>query len=141
MDYKKTIKGRITRKKADVLLKELLKRVEIVNKQKHWPNIIKKVHVFGSYINTTKEKIGDLDVMIVTDRKKNWDVLDKKYIAEQRKIKKFKSFIDQLFCPSEDMLKFIKNRSRGISLCGDRLNDFLKLDPKFKYKTVYDKEN
>lgn len=58
-----------SRTAADRVLNNLLDKIKVANKREDFIYRITKVVLFGSYINSTKEKIGDLDIAIYVDLK------------------------------------------------------------------------
>jgi hypothetical protein len=61
-------RGRIYRATADRLIQDLLKRVDRVNANPDYLCTVSKLWVFGSYL-TTRDKIGDIDLVVEFDRK------------------------------------------------------------------------
>ena len=127
--YKTTLKGNslslasaakpLTRKTAERKLSEFMSRVKNVNSQESYLYKVSKVLIFGSYLSE-KDRINDIDIAV--------EVLPKFESEEQQNRnqnftdeamdngKRFSSFIDQLFYPEMEVLKYLKSRSRAISL-------------------------
>ena len=94
--------------------------------------------LFGSYLNKNNEDFGDIDLAVELERK----IKDKKSFddAKQEIINKavengkvFSNIVDELFYPEYLVFKFLKNRSRYISL--HRIEQVSML--KTSYKEVY----
>jgi predicted nucleotidyltransferase len=60
---------------ADRLIQELLDRVDTVNADSYFLSVVSKLWVFGSYLST-KEKIGDVDLVVKLERKDIPDWVD-----------------------------------------------------------------
>ena len=129
ISYSITIKGNsfamasfakpITRKTATKKVEELLVRVKEVNNCDDFLFKVKQVAIFGSYLSD-KEKLGDIDVNIIMEEKFSKDIQKKKGENQINKAYKegkvFNSFIDQLFYPLNKTCKFIKCKSKALSL-------------------------
>ena len=58
-----------SRKTAKMVLKNIKKRIQEVNQNDEFIYKVNKAVLFGSYINSTKEKIGDLDIALYVELK------------------------------------------------------------------------
>lgn len=110
----------LLRVSADKRLKEFLDRVEEVRRDPYYLYRVHRVILFGSYL-TSKDRINDIDLCVsLTVKEKDKDKQDR--LREQRveetlrRGKVFKSFIDRLTWPETEVLKFLKAKSRSISL-------------------------
>jgi predicted nucleotidyltransferase len=128
--WKNTIRGNalagataarpLLRGSADKRLNEFLERVEEVQTNPYYLYKVSRVILFGSYL-TSKERINDIDLcvgLVVKEKDKDkQDRLRERRVTEAlRRGKTFKSFIDRLTWPEAEVLKFIKAKSRSISL-------------------------
>lgn len=59
----------VPRSKADQMLLDLRNRAEMVNLDPDYTWRVSKLVVFGSYLDKSKDKLGDVDVMVKLDRK------------------------------------------------------------------------
>lgn len=148
--YKTTLKGNslalasaakpLRRKTAKRKLAEFIERVQTVNSDEYYLYKVAKVILFGSYL-TDKDRINDIDVAVEVlpkfekdeQRKRN-----KKRIKEAEKNGKwFSSFLDELLYPEMEVLKFLKSRSRAISLHSST-DDILEL---VEQKVIYEEND
>ena len=114
-----TARKPINRKTADRLLKEFLERVREVN-DGNYAYRVKQVIIFGSYLSDSPT-LGDIDLSLVLEKRYNNaeqnNKLEKERInAAHQRGKTFKTYLEQLFWPHEEVLKYLKNRSPSISL-------------------------
>ncbi|GAB2566861.1 nucleotidyltransferase domain-containing protein [Spirosoma areae] len=108
------------REKATALLNELLGRVHAANQSTVFTYTITKVVVFGSYLNADVNELSDLDIGVTITPKygtqqgqKNMEYL--RYVHNQgRSIPS--DTLGQFSLARRDVLTFLKNRSRYLSL-------------------------
>lgn len=112
----------IKRTTADRLLTDIQKRVLEVNESDVFAYRVSKLAVFGSYL-TDKEMLGDLDVGVELEPR--FDDSKQQQAFEKARIhqvildgRQFGIFMEQLFWPQEEIMRFLKNRSTGISIHG-----------------------
>jgi predicted nucleotidyltransferase len=110
----------LLRASADKRLKEFIERVEEVRTNPHYLYKVRRVILFGSYL-TSKDRINDIDLcvsLVVKEKdKEKQDRLREQRIEEAlRQGKSFKTFVDRITWPQVVVLKFIKAKSRSISL-------------------------
>ena len=109
----------LTRKTATRKFDEFMARVHEVNANPYYLYKIKKVVLFGSYL-TEREKVNDIDVAVEVgpkyeaDEQKERDKQRRK--AAQDQGRRFSNFVDEMFWPEIEVMKFLKSRSRAISL-------------------------
>lgn len=110
----------ITRATADKKLSEFLERVKVVNQNDIYAYKVKQVLVFGSYLSN-KERISDVDIAIELVPREN--DRERQTAIERERIKEahqhgrcFNHFLDELLWPRQEVLKFLKSRSRSISI-------------------------
>jgi hypothetical protein len=137
--YVKTTKGnaianvsfgpRMSRAKADSLLKDICARAEEVNLSDSFIHRVEKIWVFGSY-TTEAPDLGDLD-LVVEDRFKaelgdrNEVLAD--YIANSGR--QLRGILDRLAYPTQEVLRHLKKRSRHISFHDKSQLELLKVTP------------
>lgn len=108
----------LSRKRAIELIELLKKRAEELNEDTRIPKQITRLAVFGSFINSTKEKLGDLDILVELKLKNGYtyenvtyffdiygDELDLKEAGEAR-----------LFACYNYIFKNLKKNSKALSL-------------------------
>jgi len=110
----------LLRKTADKKLEEFLERVHELNSNERYPYKVTKVILFGSYI-TDKERINDVDIGFeYTQKSKDEDEFKRMCELSVQKAKEhgkqLTTYMDQLYWPYQEMLLFLKSRSRVISL-------------------------
>lgn len=110
----------IHRKTAGRLLKEFMERVNYVNENDNYAYKVIKVIIFGSYLSDN-ERLNDIDIAIELAPKEKDE--NKQRQKEQERVlnavkngRSFSSYCDQIFWPSVEVLLFLKNHSRSISL-------------------------
>ena len=59
-----------------------LERIKQYNTDADNPLYVKKAVVFGSYINSDKEMLSDLDIALAWEIRKNWMVWEEKHLDE-----------------------------------------------------------
>jgi len=111
----------INKEKADKIIKEILQRVEEINTNGNYLLKVKKLLIFGSYLNPQSKDYGDIDFAFELERKiDNYDEYEKtrkKYICELMKNnKKFPTFDSELNYPRKAVLLKLKNKCQYISL-------------------------
>lgn len=109
---------RLKRKTADRLVRELLERVRGVN-EGPYAFRVSRVRVFGSYLSDA-ETLGDID--LVVELQSLASDLDQRIELENARIRAaiaagrtFKRFVDEVAWPEQEVLQFLKNRSRYLS--------------------------
>lgn len=110
----------LTRKTADKKLKEFLDRVHAVNDNPELAYRVHKVAVFGSYL-TEKERINDIDIAVElvhreADPHKCQAIKEARINKAIENGRHFATFIDEVIWPYNEILLFLKARSRAISL-------------------------
>lgn len=129
----------ITRKTADKKLAEFLDRAKIVNSSSDYLCRIKKIAIFGSYLSDN-EKINDIDLDVKLESKfsnlpqKEISEITRKHVEKaKRNGKRFNTYPEELAWAALEVLKFLKSRSRALSIhSGD---DILK---QVKHKILFD---
>lgn len=105
------------RETADKVLKNVLDKIKEVNKDKDFIYYIKKAIIFGSYINSNNEKIGDLDIALYLELKDKTISEEKQNCDRCKKAGKgYQPFIMQLLYGKEEIFKFIKDNKKILEL-------------------------
>lgn len=111
----------INREKADRIFQEFMKRVEEVNNDDFYLYRVRKLLLFGSYLNPNNPDYGDIDIAFDLERKiENNDTFlecNRKLVRDAKeKGKSFSSFLDEMFYSKNLVLLKLKNRNHYISL-------------------------
>lgn len=140
--------SRTTAKKA---LDNVIIKIKEANERKDFLYRITKAILFGSYINSTKEKIGDLDIAIYVELKnKSIPEIEQNQIRAREKCYGLPTIL-QFIYGKEEVFKFIKDRKRILELHDGIMVDYeskKRNEPTSyiyfdKYKIIYEeaKEN
>jgi len=128
----------LSRDKADLLLKELLERVEEVNRNSDYAFRVQSVKVFGSYLSD-KMVLGDLDVSIKLEKRYEGEAMERK---EEERIslafasgRSFPNYVEEIFWPNREVMLKLKTKKKGLSI-HDEASD--KVTMLTEYKTVYE---
>jgi DNA-binding MarR family transcriptional regulator len=115
----------IKRKTADRIVADFLHRVEQVNMSKDYAYRVARVVAFGSYV-TDRPDLGDIDIAIELSGKwlsTQWAAggtydswTQPRRDAAVKDGRQLSSMVDYVNWPSTEVLLFLKNRSRAISL-------------------------
>lgn len=111
----------IHRKTADKILAAFLDRVWEVNNNPDLLYTVEQVRVFGSYLRSEVERLGDLDIAIkmvfreekVLPGEQSTDTMLRRARAADRR---FSSYAEQLYWPETEIHLFLRNGSKSISL-------------------------
>jgi predicted nucleotidyltransferase len=108
------------RAKAEQKLNEFLERVKKVNEEDYFLFEVKKVVLFGSYISS-KESVNDIDIAIelvckVTNRGRYEELARDRVKEAHQNGRTFSNSLDEIFWPQTEVRRYLKARSRVISL-------------------------
>ena len=111
----------ITRKTAEAALTHFLERVNCVNSDDRFLARVTRVIVFGSYLRTDLDRLGDVDVAVeLAPKQSNRNrlrELNYQRVAEfQRKGHRFSGVLEREVWWQLETFHFLKGRSRSISL-------------------------
>lgn len=115
-----TAAGAIRRETADRVFAEFLSRVEEVNNNPYYLYRIKTVILFGSYLESVGP-VGDIDLAIELVPKEgdagkaSRKMMQRGKEAEERG-RRFSTFMERLLFASTEVWRFLKSRSRTLSL-------------------------
>ncbi len=112
--------SRMSRAKAEKLLKGVLDRVAEINERADLLHWVTEVRVFGSYLTETDD-LGDLDLAIKLERRPvkgtgSHPWADACLEMARRSGKTFSNFVDELQYPETLVWRHIKNRVPHLSL-------------------------
>lgn len=105
----------ISRSTADKLLSGAVERARAFNADPSKLATILRLRVFGSYVTTSEDHLGDLDLAISIERRGRIEAREAVTYARASG-KNFPSYMEELFWPTREPYVVVKNRSRGISL-------------------------
>ncbi len=110
----------IHRATGEERLAQFLERVRVLNADDKWAYRVTKVVVFGSYL-TTKSRLGDVDLAIQfkprPQYRDQWaEVLLAQAETAARRGTRFSTFVDRLGWAQREAKRFLKSRSRALSL-------------------------
>src|SRR5215471_506371 len=101
-------------------LEEFLTRVQTVNHDPYYLYRVERVVLFGSILSH-QDTVGDIDVAIELQPKRanreEHAAVEKARIAEaEQSGRRFQNIVDKLFWPQHEIRRYLKSRSRAISL-------------------------
>lgn len=118
----------ITRKTADRLVAEMVERAKAYNADPTKPCFVQRLRIFGSYLDTAVDPLGDVDVeLALGQRTTDPQELLRYGTASGRS---FSTFTDHLLWPRKEAALILKNRSTAINITMediDQLTDKAKI--------------
>lgn len=105
-----------SRETAKRVLENVVQRIKEVNENKEFIYKITKAVLFGSYINSTKDKVGDLDIALYAELKDKSIPEVEQNIARARNSYNYIPFILKFIYGKEEVFKYIKNKKRVLEL-------------------------
>jgi hypothetical protein len=122
---------------AEKQLQGIIERAQTYNADPTKVRTVTQLIVFGSYLNSEQETLGDLDVAYNIVHRFQDDEFDKKEKEfHANSDRRFSSFFEQLSWPDTELHLYLKNRSSMISLTGEDITRFT-----YRYQRVYDVES
>jgi predicted nucleotidyltransferase len=121
----------ISRPTAARLLAEVIERARSYNADPARLLTITEIVVFGSYLDPSISRLGDLDLALSTVRRdtNRQRYVDKVLEYARASGRSFSAFHDQLFWPARELRMILKNRSPAISITDE---DIRKLTDRFQ---------
>ena len=119
LEKKEESKVKYTRNTAKKTLDNVIKKIKEANENEDFIYKVRKAVLFGSYINSNKEKIGDLDIAIYVDLKDKTKDEVEQNCERCRKVCSNGSYvplIEELFYGKIEVFKYIKDRKRILQL-------------------------
>lgn len=108
---------RLPRETAKKLVAQLLDRVREVNARDEFTEVVQEVSVFGSFLDESKEQLGDIDLVIELRRRevpgRDWVEYSLQRAAQSGRA--FKSYHSELHYGSTEVLLLLKARNRYLS--------------------------
>jgi len=112
-----------SRQTAKLALENVIQRINEVNQKEEFIYKVTKAVLFGSYINSSKEKIGDLDIALYVKLKDDTMPEIDQNVARARTSSGYVPFILRFIYGKEEVFKYIKNKKRIL-----QLHDGIKVD-------------
>lgn len=103
----------LKRAKADLLLQGLVARASVLNADPDGLFFVDRLRVFGSYLDTDRQELGDLDVELVLSRRVSAAALTAYGRSAQRS---FANQTEQAFWAQTEFIRQLKNRSPYIQI-------------------------
>ena len=119
----------LKRSTAERLLREITERARAINRRSDLPLRISRMVVFGSYVNSQKERLGDLDMMVWLDKVGDQAIhasLRQDRINLRDSISPFRTIFQRYAWPELEMFQMLRGRSVGLSIHTDAEEDLLK---------------
>lgn len=105
-----------TRMTAEKTIENVIQKIKEINESKEFIYKVTKAVLFGSFINSDKEKIGDLDIAIYIDLKnKSISETAQNYERWRKSLKNIPYFM-RFFYGKEEVFKYIKDKKRILQL-------------------------
>lgn len=135
-----------SRETAQKSLKNVIKRINEANRNDEFIYKITKAVLFGSYINSNKEKVGDLDIAIYIELKDKAKPEVEQNMERAKTSNSYVPFILKFIYGKEEVFKYIKDKKHILQLHdGNKVdNDSKKHKEPFsyiycdKYKIIYE---
>lgn len=131
------------RKTAEVVLKNVIQKIKEVNQNEEFIYRVTKAVLFGSYINSTKEKIGDLDIAIYIELKNKSRVEYEQNIERAKIALSEIPYVWKLVYGKEEVSKYIKDKKKMLQLHdGSKISKQNSENANYiysdKYKVIYE---
>lgn len=115
----------VKRVTAERSLIALLERLRAYNSDSTKILAVVRALVFGSYLDSEAQELGDLDVAIVFARRTHPDrYVDEAQAFARASGRRFGSYVDYLFWPETDMLRTLRGRSPIINITDEDVSRF-----------------
>ena len=105
-----------TRETAKMTLENVIKRIKEANRNDEFIYKITKAVLFGSYINSNKEKVGDLDIAIYIELKDKSKPEWEQNLERARTSNSYVPFILKFIYGKEEVFKYIKDKKHILQL-------------------------
>ena len=105
-----------TRETAKMTLENVIKRIKEANRNDEFIYKITKAVLFGSYINSNKEKVGDLDIAIYIELKDKSKPELEQNMERASTSNSYVPFILKFIYGKEEVFKYIKDKKHILQL-------------------------
>jgi predicted nucleotidyltransferase len=121
----------ITRATADRHLAEVIERVRAFNADARRLLSVSELAVFGSYLDTDAQRLGDLDLAVTVVRRAEDGQRHVDRVLEYARAsgRRFDTFHEELLWPRRELWMYLRNRSPAIKITGEEIR---KLTDRFK---------
>ena len=120
----------ITRKTADALVEGLIARARALNADPEQLHSVERIRLFGSYLDTGVDRLGDVDVEVNLARRVSHEAL---MTYGREADKSFGSYIDMIFWSQTEFKQKLRNRSTALNITTEDVGRFTD-----NVRTVYD---
>jgi len=115
----------VKRQTAESQLHALIDRARVYNADQSKLHTVSSLSVFGSYLDTEQQELGDLDVAVVIVRRYDGEEYQKRARDFTRLTSRnFNSFLERLYWPEKELLLTLKNRVQCLSLTTEDITRF-----------------
>jgi len=105
-----------SRKTAKLVLNNVIQKIHEANENEEFIYRITKAVLFGSYINSDKEKIGDLDIALYVELKDKSKPEVEQNLQRANISWNYVPFILKFIYGKEEVFKYVKDRKRILEL-------------------------
>jgi predicted nucleotidyltransferase len=117
----------LTRPVADRHVAALVDRARAMNESQEYLYWVESVAVFGSYLDSSVERLGDVDVAFqLSPRSEGEEFHERCRERSAKSGRNFSTYLDFLVWPQTEVLMRLKNRSRVISLHDAKTDDVVR---------------
>lgn len=131
----------VKRQSVEPLLNDLINQAKYINSHpdpKQFPLTVKKLWVYGSYLNSNKDKLGDIDIFYEFEHRWDDPVKGSYFFLNRDQPSSIRNIIDQISYDQILTLKFLRNKHRSFSFHDIRdLPHFLPSEKEMIYKEIY----
>jgi predicted nucleotidyltransferase len=107
---------RITRAKADALVKQMLERITSINARDELVYRVSRVRAFGSYASDAPE-VGDIDLAVeLEQRYPDKDIIELLLARAEASGKRLSSYMDRLSYGQQEVHQLLKGRSPYLAI-------------------------
>jgi hypothetical protein len=106
----------VTRRRADALIEQLIQHATEINRNPELAFGVNRIVVFGSYLDTSKPKLGDLDVAVQLGPRARTLQEHRERCASRPVPASCRNFVEEVGWPEIEVRRILKNRSSAISL-------------------------
>jgi hypothetical protein len=101
-----------TRKTADRLVAGVLERARSYNADPTKPLAIARLRIFGSYLDPQVDRLGDVDIELLTARRPGYDP----FAYGKASGRNFNTFMDHVLWADTEVARYLANRSAAINI-------------------------
>lgn len=116
LERKNKSNTKYSRKTAKLVLDNVIQKIYEANEKEEFIYKITKAVLFGSYINSNKEKIGDLDIALYVELKDKSKPEVEQNLQRANTSWNYVPFILKFIYGKEEVFKYVKDRKRVLEL-------------------------